>query len=54
MWEGLVDNCEHLGEELGFYVRDLSGSLALELGNLGGGFDMPELGLDMEGRCSIA
>ena len=36
--------------ELGFLGRDLFGSLALELGNLGGGFDMLEFVFDMRGK----
>ena len=36
--------------ELGLWGRDLFGSLALELSNLGGGFDMLEFVFDMQGK----
>ena len=47
--EGLVGNCGHLVVELGFWGRDLFGSLALGLGNLDGGFDMLGFVFDMRG-----
>ena len=46
MGEGLVDNCGHSDEELGFGDKDFSANLALELGNSGGCSDIKELGLD--------
>ena len=50
MGEGLVDNCGHLVVELGIWDGDLFGSLALELGNLDGGFDMLGFVFDMQGK----
>lgn len=46
--EAHVDNFGCSDEALDFWDMDLSGSFALELGNLGEDFDMVELELDTQ------
>ena len=46
MGEASVDNLDCSDGELDFWDMSLSGSLALELGNSGGDFDIVKLELD--------
>ena len=52
--EASIDKLDCSDRELDFWDMSLSGSLALELGSLGGDFDMVDPGLETQRRCSVA